>query len=143
MGKIFLVLLATSLLLSAKAYKDGDLVFKNGRYYEKSTGKTAHGILETIDEDEDLRYETPFKRGYKDGLEKVYHLSGELSMKTRLRKNKKNGTAKGYYRSGKRLFEVEFNNDKLTEVHIYSEDDNGMSLEELREMVTFFVNTGD
>ena len=78
--KHFLFLLTLSLLYSCNSYDCGDLKFKNGQNFEKSTGKPANGKYQCIEtRGSGMTHKTI--HNYEDGFSKgkwEYYCQGDL-----------------------------------------------------------------
>ena len=89
----------------------------------KSDKDKVNGCVEKIyyGDRRQLRYETPYKNGERNGIEKAYYGNGQLEAETPYENDKINGIAKGYYESGQLFSEVPHENDKRSGIvkHYY------------------------
>ena len=74
---IFALMCCCSLSAMAKVYNSGDLSPCDDKMCEQS-GDLANGVLTEYHENGNLKYETPYKNGVREGLAKEYYENGNM-----------------------------------------------------------------
>ena len=76
-----------------------------------------------------IYWETPFKNGGREGIEKWYYESGELKTEIPYKNDKREGIAKEYYENGGLQAEIPFKNHNIDgDMKLYTEDGKLLAL---------------
>jgi len=91
-------------------YETRDTNVVNGITVLSSTGQPVNGVV-CYNSDGMLLWETPYKNGMKDGIEKYYDVDGKLEKEHPYKNGTLEGIARNYDESGKVISEISYRNN--------------------------------
>ena len=103
----------------------------NGKIYWETPFKNGgrEGIEKWYYESGELRAETPYKNGKKEGIEKWYYENGNLEGEAPFKNGKAEGIEKWYYENGKLMAEIPYLNNLFHgDTRFYTEDGKLLAL---------------
>lgn len=108
------MLLSVSFLFNCtKEVDQGDLVKVIDQMYEVDSGEPFTGKSLLYHDNGEMRNETPYVNGFREGLSKTWYESGKKWWVTEYKKGKAHGNHTSWHENGKKSTQAEFKNDAL------------------------------